>query len=52
MRYPMDYEPMSSTWVIAEARAFLRAAQILELKAQGDNDSGLYWSAVMNSALA
>ena len=47
----MDFEPLPSTWVIEEARAFLRAAQILEKKAS-DGDTALYWPAVMNSALA
>ncbi|WP_054905251.1 hypothetical protein [Pseudomonas sp. NBRC 111144] len=48
----MDYEPLPSTWVIDEARAFLRAAQVLEVRAKNDPDTNLYWPAVMNSALA
>lgn len=48
----MDYEPLPSTWVIEEARAFLRAAQILEVAAQGDRDPRLYWPSIMNSGLA
>lgn len=48
----MDYEPLPSTWVIEEARAFLRAAQVLEVRAKNDPDTRLYWPAVMNSALA
>lgn len=47
----MDSEPLPSTWVIEEARAFLRAAQILEQGASS-GDFHLYWPAVMNSALA
>ena len=47
----MDFEPLPSTWVIEEARAFLRAAQTLEKTASG-GDTALYWPAVMNSALA
>lgn len=47
----MDYERLPSTWVIEEARAFLRAAQILEQGAS-NGDFHLYWPAVMNSALA
>ncbi|EBV3304078.1 hypothetical protein DOH45_23945 [Salmonella enterica subsp. enterica serovar Enteritidis] len=48
----MDYEPLPSTWVIEEARAFLRAAQILEVRSQHDHDPNLCWPAIMNSALA
>lgn len=48
----MDYEPLPSTWVIEEARALLRAAQILEVTAQSDRAPSLYWPAIMNSALA
>ena len=47
----MDFEPLPSTWVIEEARAFLRAAEILE-KTASDGDTALYWPVVMNSALA
>lgn len=47
----MDSEPLPSTWVIEEARSFLRAAQIIEQRASG-GDMNLYWPAVMNSALA
>jgi hypothetical protein len=47
----MDYERLPSTWVIEEARSFLRAAQILE-QCASNGDSNLYWPAAMNSALA
>ncbi|WP_238349937.1 hypothetical protein [Pseudomonas sp. SWRI111] len=47
----MDYERLPSPWVIEEARAFLRAAQILEQGAS-NGDFQRYWPAVMNSALA
>ncbi|UMZ12921.1 MULTISPECIES: hypothetical protein [Pseudomonas] len=48
----MDHEPLPSTWVIEEARTFIRAAQILEQRAIDDHDLNLFWPAVMNSALA
>lgn len=48
----MNHEPLPSTWVIEEARTFMRAAQILEQRATDDRDLNLFWPAVMNSALA
>jgi hypothetical protein len=47
----MFYEPLPSIWVIEEARAYLRAAQILEISAM-EGDTSLFWPAAMNTGLA
>lgn len=47
----MEHETLPSSWVIDEARAYLRASLLLEQHAS-DGDVALYWPATMNSALA
>lgn len=47
----MGCESLPNTWVIEEARAYLRASLLLEQSA-ADGDIALYWPATMNSALA
>jgi hypothetical protein len=47
----MVYESLPNTWVIEEARAYLRAAQILERSAN-EGDISLFWPAAMNTGLA
>lgn len=47
----MDNETLPSSWVIDEARAYLKASLLLEQHAS-NGDIALYWPATMNSALA
>lgn len=47
----MNSESRPNTWVIEEARAYLRASQLIEQHAKND-DLSLYWPAAMNAALA
>lgn len=47
----MFHKKLPSTWVIEEARTYLRAAQILEASAT-DGDTSIFWPAAMNTGLA
>ncbi len=48
----MDDARLPSTWVIEEARTFLQAAQVLEVRAKSSPDRTRYWPSVRNPALA
>lgn len=51
MKREMDYVSLPSSWVIEEARTFLRASLLLEQSAS-NGEVALYWPAAMTSALA